>query len=386
MKLILAVDPIRYPLTGIGRYTLELAQHLNGMPEIEEMRYFSGVGFVPDLPAPDMVGEPGRLERIRLIKRWLARNKVLLEAHRAVSHTRRARALSQSKEWLFHGPNFYLPKTPGPSVVTMHDLSVFTHPQFHPKERVQHMHGEIRLALKRATMLIAVSQFARKEIASHFDWPLERVGAAPLGASSAYHPRSREELQPTLSRLGLEAEGYTLFTGTLEPRKNLDGLLAAYEQLPQALRMRFPLILAGYSGWNNEAIVARLDRAKAAGWARHLGFVAENDLPALFAGARAFAFPSHYEGFGLPVLEAMASGAPVVTADVASLPEVAGDAAALCEPTDIEALAAALHRALEDEAWRAGAREKGLAQAARFSWQQCANDTVSIYKQAMQFA
>jgi alpha-1,3-rhamnosyl/mannosyltransferase len=201
-----------------------------------------------------------------------------------------------------------------------------------------------------------------------------------LASSAEFHPRGADELRGALSRHGLEVGGYSLFVGTIEPRKNIETLLDAYSRLPIELRKRWPLVLTGYHGWRSESIHQRLDSAKREGWAYYLGFVPSEDLPLLFAGARLFTFPSLYEGFGLPVLEAMSSGVPVVCSNNSSLPEVAGDAALMCEAQDTETLTELIQRGLEDEAWRASAVEQGLLHAARFSWERCASETLQVYK------
>jgi alpha-1,3-rhamnosyl/mannosyltransferase len=186
-----------------------------------------------------------------------------------------------------------------------------------------------------------------------------------------------------LARLGLVHGGYTLYAGTIEPRKNIEVLLDAYSVLPDAIRQRWPLVLAGYHGWQSEQLHQRIDAAVSAGWARYLGYVADEDLPHLFAGAHLFFFPSHYEGFGLPVLEAMASGVPVVCSNASSLPEVAGGAALMFDPEDADALHQLILTGLEDEVWRKTAKEKGLMQASIFSWRRCANETVSVYRELL---
>jgi glycosyltransferase involved in cell wall biosynthesis len=182
---------------------------------------------------------------------------------------------------------------------------------------------------------------------------------------------------------GLQSGGYTLFVGTIEPRKNIETLLDAYSRLPWTLRKRWPLILTGYQGWRSDLIHQKLESARREGWAHYLGFVPSEDLPLLFAGARLFAFPSLYEGFGLPVLEAMSSGIPVVCSNSSSLPEVAGEAALMCAPMDVDELTCLLERGLTDEVWREAAVIKGLQHAQGFSWERCAAETLQVYQRVI---
>jgi glycosyltransferase involved in cell wall biosynthesis len=384
MKIILSVEPIRYPLTGIGRYTLELARNLSQLPALEELRYFTGTGFVTTLPDASAAAPSTPASRILRLKRQVAKVPFVLDLYRRYVDTARRETLTGKPDYVYHGPNFYLPPTDGPSVVTVHDLSVLKMPEFHPPERVDYMTKEIGLALERASVIITVSDFVRQEIAEYFSWPLERIITTHLGGSADFYPRGDEVTAPVLERLVLSPGSYVLYAGTMEPRKNLERLLGAYEALPRTLRARFPLVLAGYKGWNNTAIMARVRRAQNEGWARYLGYVREEDLPHLFAGARLFTFPSIYEGFGLPVLEAMASGVPVVCSNAASLPEVAGDAALMVHPEDVAGLTRALEQGLTDEAWRRNAIRAGRIQAARFSWRRCAEQTADAYRLAVQ--
>ena len=172
-------------------------------------------------------------------------------------------------------------------------------------------------------------------------------------------------------------------SGTIEPRKNIEVLLDAYALLSKTVRQQWPLVLIGYQGWHSEQLHVRIEAAMSEGWAHYLGFVEADDLPLIYAGARIFVFPSLYEGFGLPVLEAMASGIPVVCSNASTLPEVAGDAAAMCEPQDVDALSELINRALQDECWREQAVKKGMQQAEKFSWQRCAKETAAVYKEVL---
>ena len=239
-------------------------------------------------------------------------------------------------------------------------------------------------ALRRADFLITDAESVRLEVIRHFDWPAERIAAVALGVDPVFRPRLGADVRPLLRRYGLPENGYTLYVGTIEPRKNLERLLAAYEALPAALRQRWPLVLAGSRGWRSDGIHDRICKGVAAGWVQYLDFVVQDDLPFLYAGARLFAYPSLYEGFGLPPLEAMASGVPVVTSNLSSMPEVVGDAALLVEPQDVPALSAALRRALEDDNWRVSAVDLGLVRAAALTWDRCIDNTVAVYAKVLQ--
>lgn len=380
MKVVLSVQPIRFPVTGIGRYTYELARHLPSIDEIEDLRYFSDYSFVDVLPSAEAVVDSRTPSVVTRLKHRLARNGLLLNYYRKRVQSRRAATLSDYSEYIYHGPNFYLPPFPGKSVVTIHDLSVFTMPHNHPVERVKFLTKEVEFALTQATMLLTDSHFTRHEVSEYFGWPLEKVGVAALAGGPEFYPRAAQEVSSCLQGYGLTPDGYTLYAGTIEPRKNLERLFYAYSRLPIFVRNQYPLILAGFKGWNNDTIMQCVSRGEREGWLRYVGFVPSNELPLLFAGARLFAFPSLYEGFGLPVVEAMASGVPVVTSTSSSLPEVVGNAGATCSPEDVESMTQLLERGLLDKSWRAEAIERGLFQASKFTWQRCARETTEVYR------
>lgn len=382
MKVVLSIDPIRFPLTGIGRYTFELARQLQRQSQVEQLCFLSGRRIVHELPdvAQSVTSSPLFIANLR---RVALQNTATVEMYRLVSSLIKKHALRHYSDHVFHGPNFYLPPFAGPSVCTFHDLSIFTWAHCHPPERVRYMRKEIALTLKRADMLITDSEYTRQEVASYFSWPLEKIRAVPLACSADFRPRTTDELIPLLQKHGLKPEGYCLYVGTIEPRKNLEALLDAYSMLPLSMKRQWPLVMVGYRGWRSEQLHARIEAAVAEGWARYLGFADAAELPLFFAGARLFVFPSLYEGFGLPVLEAMASGVPVVCSNSSSLPEVAGDAAAMCEPNDIDALTNLITAGLEDEHWRSDAKRKGLTHAGSFSWQRCAEETVAVYRKVI---
>lgn len=382
VDLVLGADCIHAPLTGIGRYALELARRLPGHAGVGRVRFY-GLGRWLDAGALEAADGFAPAQPPRSLRSVLAGNRLAVRAFASVMPLVQRWQLRGEGASLFHSPNFFLPPVRGRSVVTVHDLSHLVYPQFHPAARVDYMLRMLPRSLARADHVVTVSESARQDLMVRLGVPGERISAVPLGVDAAFRPHSPLELAPVLQRWGLQAGGYSLCVGTIEPRKNLLRLLAAYEALPLALRVRFPLVLAGSRGWRSEAIHARMEAAAAQGWLRYVQFVAQGDLPALYAGAALFAYPSLYEGFGLPVLEALASGVPVVTSGVSSLPEVVGGAALLVDPLDVDALAAALRRGLEDAPWRLQARSGGLLRAQAFSWERCVDGTVQVYARAL---
>lgn len=389
MKVILSADPIRFPLTGIGRYTYELARGLQqaGLEDLLLMQGLRMQADLPPVPAASLREDAAAVQaplRARLL--GMAKKSHMVAAlYGALDPWRKGRVLAGREDYVYHGPNFYLPPFAGPSVATIHDLSIYLWPQTHPPVRVRYMRSQIGKTLRQADFLITDTEYTRQEVASYFNWPLERIRAVHLASAPDFYPRTPEELQPVLQNLGLEPEGYVLFTGTVEPRKNLKVLLQAYEQLPLALRQRWPLVISGYRGWCGGGFHQRMEAAQRAGWLRYLGFVDAAVLPVLMAGARLFAYPSLYEGFGLPVLEAMASGVPVICSDASTLPEVTGAAAALHAAEDVDGLQRLLQQGLEDDGWRAAASVAGLERAAQFSWQRCVSETLEVYAAAQQY-
>ncbi|WP_077231319.1 glycosyltransferase family 4 protein [Methyloversatilis thermotolerans] len=378
MKVIISIDQIKPPLTGVGRYSYELVKALRNLPQIESLRYFRGTGFDTDL-----VRVQGQAGRLTGFGRRLLAAPGAIDLYRKITAFRQTRVLRNFEDHLFHGTSFYLPPFPGRSVVTIHDLSPFVWPECHPPERVRYMEVEVGRSVERASLLITVSEFTREQVAKYFGKPLDEIRAVPLASASSFFPREKKQLEACLNKHGLAYQRYSLFVGTIEPRKNLLVLLDAYERLPARLRNQWPLVLTGYRGWRSEGIHARIAQGVRAGWVKYLGFVDGEDLPLLYAGAWLFVFPSLYEGFGLPVLEAMSSGIPVVCSRSSSLPEVAEGVALMCEANDVDALTESIKRALEDDSWRVKAILAGLVKSRNYSWPRCAQATADIYVSAL---
>lgn len=267
-----------------------------------------------------------------------------------------------------------------PSLVTVHDLSMYKFPQWHPQARIERILDSLPQSIERSNLVLTDSEAMRIEVMKQFGLPPERVRTILLGVDRSYSPRREEEVRSVLTKFGLRYNQYSLFVSTIEPRKNLRNLIAAYKRLPLKTRQNWPLVLAGGRGWESDDIHQDILAAENESWLRYLGFVGQDEMPLLYAGCRLFTYPSWYEGFGLPIAEAMASGVPVVTSNTSSMPEVAGGAALLVEPADVEQISAAILRGLEDDQWRAGAISLGRARASQLTWDHCVSQTIDAYK------
>jgi glycosyltransferase involved in cell wall biosynthesis len=289
-------------------------------------------------------------------------------------------ALRRIEADLVHGPAFIGPLlAPCPVVVTIHDLSFIRLPAlFRPVNRL-YLTVLTRLSARCAQRLIAVSLHAAAETTRLLGVPQERIDVVYHGVDPVFRPLPADQVAAFRRRQGMP-DRFVLFVGTLEPRKNLVRLVEAFARIRDG---RTRLVLAGGKGWLYGELFARVEGLGLQGEVVFPGYVNNDDLYLWYNAATALAYPSVYEGFGLPVLEAQACGTPVLTSDVSSLPEAAGDAALLVDPYDVEALATGLGRMLTDESLRLELRERGLVHAERFSWPRTAQQTARVYRRAL---
>jgi alpha-1,3-rhamnosyl/mannosyltransferase len=379
MRIALDGQPLLAPLTGVGHYTRQLVRALAGLDEPH--RYYVLT------PYP-----------LRIVRRGVARLSRFREPNVALVvpgwpttvRARLARRLGREPELsygidppcdVFHATNNVFPYRvrAARQVLTIHDLTLLLFPEWHPGDRLARMVPALEPAVMRAHHIITPSRSTRDDVLKLLPVDPERISVVPEGVDPIFAPRPADEVTAGLAPLGLRPDEYLLFIGTIEPRKNLLRLLQALELTASTTG---PLVLAGGQGWNNAAIRTAVERLERAGRVRSLGYVPDELRPVLLTGARAFVFPSLYEGFGLPPLEAMACGTPVLTSNVSSLPEVVGDAALFVSPDDVDALATALARLWSDETLRAELRARGLAQARQFSWERTARLTLDVYRGA----
>jgi glycosyltransferase involved in cell wall biosynthesis len=289
-------------------------------------------------------------------------------------------ALSPSEIQLLHGPAFVGPLLGSvPFVVTVHDLSFLLYPAGFRKPNRLYLTAFTRWSVQRARRVIAVSDSTKRDVVRLYGISPDNVDVVHNGVDPCFQPLPASETTAFRAKQGLP-ERFLLFVGTLEPRKNVIRLIESYAQLPAH---RPPLILVGGKGWLYDQIFARVKSLGLDDNVRFAGFVPPEDLPKWYNAATLFVYPSLYEGFGLPPLEAMACGTPVVTSTASSLPEVVGQAALLVDPADTEALTDAMNRVLGDQVLQERMRAKGLLQAQGFSWQETARRTADSYRRAL---
>jgi len=285
---------------------------------------------------------------------------------------------------LLHSMTFVSPLIlPIKSVVTVYDLSFVYYPHVLSASRRLYLRMFTALSCRRAERVIAISESTARDVAKTFNISPDKIDVAPCGYDSAqFRPIDKQIVADFKQKKGLP-DRFWLFIGTLEPRKNLTTLLDAYAMLPR--QNRIPLLLGGGKGWLYEDIFARIEKYDLQNDVHLLGFVPQDELPLWYNSAEAFLYPSIFEGFGLPVLEAMACGVPVVISDASSLPEVGANAGLCVPPHDIEAWRDALARVINDDEWRKEASIKGLEEAKRYSWQKTAQATIASYQQVLKY-
>ena len=282
---------------------------------------------------------------------------------------------------LYHSPDFTLPPTlPGtPTILTVHDLSFARDPESASPALKRFLDAAVPRSVRRATGILADSEATRQDLLALYGTPPEKVAVLYSGVDSRFQPvRDAAALADLRAKCGLGQGPFVLSVGTVQPRKNYARLIQAFARLA-ADRADLRLVIVGGSGWMAERIHGEAARLGLQGRVLFPGFVADDDLPALYSAAAAFAYPSLYEGFGLPLLEAMACGAPSLTSTASCLPEVAGDAALLVNPHDVDDIASALLRLLDDAPLRQALVERGRAHAAEFTWERAAEQLLSEY-------
>lgn len=381
MKVILNVDAITGPLTGIGNYANQLANKLPLNPNIEELKLYSSHRWIKD---PDHALKANQM--LASIRKNVPLKGTALKLYtwqKNLWFKKKSKPFDQN--YLLHSPNYLLLPFEGKSVTTIHDLSFIRYPETHPKERVAILEKELPKSIAQASAIITDSDYIKLEVQQILGIAEEKVHVVPLGVSNDFRPYTEEEYRPVLKKYNLDNIKYILSVATLEPRKNLNSLIDAYLLLPKSVRNQYKLVIAGARGWLSKDLLLRIEVLMKRGDIISLGYIDSEDLPYIYSGSHGFALPSLYEGFGLPILEAMAAGTPVMTSTSSSLPEVAAGAAILTNANDIEDISQGLLQLIEDQQWRKEAVNKGLARAQEYTWEKCINKTVDVYRHVIKY-
>jgi alpha-1,3-rhamnosyl/mannosyltransferase len=369
------------PLTGVGQYTRNLFQELKLSNEVSMLNFYGLSWTQKDLTdvSFEMQINISRLKQV--VKKYIPKSYLLVKKVQQIAFTLGEKIY---KPDLYHETNFLPFNFSGPTVLTVHDLSWIRFPEMHPIERVRVFNKYFEPSLRQATRIITDSEFVKQELIDVFGLRAEVINAVALAAESFFQPLDLAQSLNKLLEKDLTYKMYWLAVGTLEPRKNLQLVLRAFMGLPKSVRQRCPLVIVGMTGWNFDSLDAELKTLVQSGEVRRLGYLSREDLAVVIAGTKSLIYPSVYEGFGLPLLEAMCCGVPVITSNVSSLPEVVGDAGILIDPKDVEGLMKQMQRLFDDETLCSTLGAAVLQRSYQFSWNKCAKDTVQVYRAALQ--
>jgi glycosyltransferase involved in cell wall biosynthesis len=368
MKIALDARLVYYRrYSGIGQYIVQLAERL---PRLDRANTYTIIHSRKDRTAPH---DP-----------LAYRAAAWTPSHHRLEQAAFPLELLRLKIDLLHSPDFIPPfRGSFKRVITVHDLNFLYYPQFLTAESRRYYNRQIAQAVQAADHILADSHATRLDLIKLLDVPEEKITVVWLAPNvEVYHSLNDTAIAAARDRLQLP-DRFILFAGTLEPRKNLEGLLRAYRLLldrdPHAPR----LILAGSRGWLFDQTRRLIDDARLSDHVRWIDSPPDNDLAALYSAATVFVLPSHYEGFGLTVLEAMTCGAPCIISDRGSLPEISGGAALEIDPDDVDEIAEALAGVLNDDQLQRQLRHKGFQRAAEFSWERCALETLTVYQRVL---
>lgn len=356
-----------YRRAGIHGYIYNLLAHLPAADPDQRYTVFYGAGEPP--PHPALTLRKSRMDTARPIRRILWEQCIQPFALNGID--------------LVHELAFVAPLImPRPFVVTVHDLSFIRYPERLPASRRLYLRALTGASCRAARRVIAVSQSTADDLVKLLGVPRAKIDVILHGVESRFAPLPPDQIAAFRATHSLPDQ-FFFFVGTIEPRKNLPTLIKAYAALPEATRGRVKLVLAGGAGWDGGAAKATAEACGVAADVLFPGYVPDEALPFWYNSSLALVYPSIFEGWGLPIVEAMACGAPVIVSNVSSMPEAAGDAGVCLPPDDISAWTAALARAVEDPTWRATSRERSLRRATQFTWHTTARSTLESYKKAL---
>ncbi len=374
--------------TGIGQYVAGLYGAIEKKHNKPLLHYFVKNRFIPTLPE---VAEQHQTNRNQTLQANISKLLNGLDKHLAYAKkilytkfytARFNHQLKTLKADAIHCTDFFCLQNPYaiPEFITVYDISCFRHPETHPAARVKLFNRLLPRSLEQARHILTISEFSKQELVNYFGLDPNKITVTYCGLSSQFQTLPEAAITATLKQHGLAYKRYFLYVGTLEPRKNLDLLVEAYQALPEQIKRHYPLVMIGALGWKFESFMQKAKVLLNNGQLRMPGYLSEQQLQHLLTGSLVFVYPSLYEGFGMPPLEAMACQVPVIASDRASLPEVIGDAGILLPADDALAWRDAMLSLLEDPKRCQQCVQQGLQRSARFTWDACAEQTLHCFQ------
>jgi len=384
MDIIVNINSLNQPITGIGRSTVELLKVLiteNNIQGFDLINHYTHQQLVEKLYHLDDVVQGGKslTREASLLRQVLRKSRHVHTLKQLIQSYRISKKLQQCNDFIYWEPNYILQPFDGLSVATIHDLSHIKYPEYQTIATRSWLDDNLEETITRADLLIAVSEFTKQEIIQHFSVPEHKVQVVTHAVSEQFKIEiSDQHLVKIKNKYGLPKK-YILSVGTLEPRKNLQRLIKAYQQLPKKIKQEYPLVLVGAKGWGHmesliQTMITKHEIIK-------LGYVAQQDISAIYRGASLFTYLSLYEGYGMPVAEAMASGVAVITSENSAMSEISGDAAKLVNPLDEQAITEAIQYYLENEQARQKLADKGKLKMQYNTWQNSANTLQKTFNQ-----
>lgn len=364
MPIVLDARTATDHFPGIGRYVVNLAHALTQIAPDLDLVLLRDPSAQSRLSLPNLRAADCTISPFSIQQQWIV-----------------PKQLRDMRAWLYHSPYYLMPYRTGvPAVLTCYDLIPLIYPQyFSAAQRLIYRLAHF-LGLKTARAILSISEATRSDLVRHFHIDPQRIVVTPLGADAHFTPQPPNRIAEVRQRRVLP-ERYVLYFGSNKPHKNLVRLVQAWKlRISDSGFRNARLVIAGQWDERYDEAKQLVEQAGVKDRVVFTGPVSDADLPALYSGATLFVFPSLYEGFGLPALEAMACGTPVACSNTSSLPEVVGEAALTFDPLSVEAIAQTIHRALSDADLRADRRQKGLERAAQFTWERTAQQTLQVYE------
>ena len=378
MRVGLDGFPLLTPRTGVGHYTFELARALALLAPSDEFELVAPGPFPSSIIEDIRRNCPDNLRAVNAEansirrRRWWAVGLPLY--------------LRKASLDLFHGTNYEVPLwSKRRSVLTIHDLSILLHADTHEAGLARRARRRLPVMARSASMIITPTETVKREVSERLKVDPEKIVVTPEAPRRGFQRMASEEAAETKQRLGVEDE-FLLFVGTIEPRKNLLTLVRAFGQILRLTSRHPQLVIVGAEGWLMNELFAFIKESGIGDRLHLTGYLNDDDLRALYSSCTVFVYPSIYEGFGLPPLEAMACGAPVIASDIATFRETLGGAAQLVNPNDVDAIAGSIVEILDDEGRRRALSHRGLAHAKKFSWEKTARLTLEVYREVLRQA